>query len=182
MERLTLAAEKLPGGGTRIPVVDANAVRDHAMEIYWQLKAYEDTGLTPEEVAFLVSPEMQEVAEIMKECLEDIQNGKEHQAWGVPAERLYEMAEAEKEGRLVILPCAIGTTVYEIRCKFESGASWRRKKYDYSTSCCPWRINEEPHNCYVAEKKCVKTDFNHMGRTVFLTQEEAEAKLREVQG
>lgn len=72
-------------------------------ELVQRLAAYEDTGLDPEQVAFLVSPEMREIAEIMKECLEDIQKGEEQYVWGVPAERLYQLAQAEKEGRLVVL-------------------------------------------------------------------------------
>ena len=31
-------------------VVDARAVKEQAMRIYWRLKAYEDTGLEPEGV------------------------------------------------------------------------------------------------------------------------------------
>lgn len=55
MERLTVPAERLPDGKTRMPIIDARKVEEHAMEIYWRLKAYEDTGLTPEQVVNLKS-------------------------------------------------------------------------------------------------------------------------------
>lgn len=47
MERLTIPDKKIPGG-TRRTIIDARAVREEAMTIYWALKKYEDTGLTPE--------------------------------------------------------------------------------------------------------------------------------------
>ena len=49
MERLTVPDEKIDGG-LRRAIVDAREVRTEAMTIYWALKKYEDTGLTPEEV------------------------------------------------------------------------------------------------------------------------------------
>lgn len=47
MERLTIPDKKIPGGTARA-MIDARAVREEAMTIYWALKKYEDTGLTPE--------------------------------------------------------------------------------------------------------------------------------------
>ena len=49
MDRLTIPDEPIEGGMRR-SVVDARAVKERAMTIYWRLKAYEDTGLTPEEI------------------------------------------------------------------------------------------------------------------------------------
>lgn len=49
MDRLTIPDEPIEGGMRR-SVVDARAVKEQAMGIYWRLKAYEDTGLTPEEI------------------------------------------------------------------------------------------------------------------------------------
>lgn len=50
MERLTIPSEKLPGGGTRMKIIDSRKVELHAMEIYWQLKKYEDTGVDPDKL------------------------------------------------------------------------------------------------------------------------------------
>lgn len=49
MERLTIPDEKIDGG-IRRTVIDARKVKEHAMTIYWALKKYEDTGLTPEQI------------------------------------------------------------------------------------------------------------------------------------
>lgn len=50
MERLTIPSEKIPGGGTRMKIVDSRKVEKRAMEIYWRLKKYEDTGVEPEKL------------------------------------------------------------------------------------------------------------------------------------
>ena len=49
MERLTIPDEKIEGG-VRRAFIDTKAVKENAMTIYWALKKYEDTGLTPEEI------------------------------------------------------------------------------------------------------------------------------------
>lgn len=49
MERLTIPDEKIEGG-VRRTVIDARKVKENAMTIYWALKKYEDTGLTPPQI------------------------------------------------------------------------------------------------------------------------------------
>lgn len=49
MDRLTIPDEPIEGG-TRRAVIDARAVKEQAMTLYWKLKRYEDTGLEPEEI------------------------------------------------------------------------------------------------------------------------------------
>ena len=66
MERLTVPAERLPDGGTRIQVVDARAVKEHAMELYWRLKNYEDTGLSPDDVTDLMGSHAVAIGELAK--------------------------------------------------------------------------------------------------------------------
>ena len=49
MGLLTIPDEKIEGG-LRRAVINAREVRKEAMTIYWALKKYEDTGLTPPEI------------------------------------------------------------------------------------------------------------------------------------
>lgn len=49
MDRLTTPDEPI-AGGMRRAVIDARAIKEQALTLYWALKAYEDTGLTPEEI------------------------------------------------------------------------------------------------------------------------------------
>lgn len=64
MERLTIPDEPIEGGMRR-PVVDARAVKEQAMTIYWRLKKYEDICPDPErlkEVDRLYLEKCQEVS------------------------------------------------------------------------------------------------------------------------
>lgn len=54
MNRFTIPDEPIEGG-TRRRVIDARAVRQEAMTIYWLLKEYEDTGMEPEEIKELLN-------------------------------------------------------------------------------------------------------------------------------
>ena len=66
MERLTIPDKKIDGG-VRRAFIDTKAVKENAMTIYWALKKYEDTGLTPPEIAELkerdTAKEIQKVEE-----------------------------------------------------------------------------------------------------------------------
>ena len=66
MERLTVPDVRVDEHTTRRSIIDGNAVRKHAMEIYWRLKDYEDTGHAPEEIAKLQGALIQRNAELLK--------------------------------------------------------------------------------------------------------------------
>lgn len=104
MERLT---ERLRTG----EVLMASDYEEKYTEQEWicvlqdRLAAYEDTGLTPEEVAALVK-DWSDLCTIVGEC------------GGI--DRMRELAEADKDGRLVVLPVrpvltqSIGSMLYII--------------------------------------------------------------------
>ena len=49
MKRITMPDEKIEGGWKRA-VIDPEEVKKYTMTLYWTLKKYEDTGLTPDEI------------------------------------------------------------------------------------------------------------------------------------
>ena len=84
MERLTIPDEKIDGGMKRT-CVDSREVKKYAMTLYWALKKYEDTGLTPEQVQEVKEREaakkptmdekkVREAIEDLKELAELLQN------------------------------------------------------------------------------------------------------------
>lgn len=73
-----------------------------------RLAAYEDTGLEPEEISGLCS-----MAERAK--MADLLRLEEYQEIG-SIDHLQGLAQAEKDGRLVVLPCRVGDTVYIPLC------------------------------------------------------------------
>lgn len=108
-----------------------------------RLAAYEDTGLTPEELkAALTKPLFLRVAA---------------QALGVDIGRLSELAEADKDGRVVVLPCKVGDTIWRLKRTFET----------YPDRSKP----------YVEPDAFLLQDVWDAGKTVFLTREEAEKAL-----
>ena len=82
--------------------------RKMVRDLYGRLKAYEDTGLEPEEIkATLTEPLFLRVAA---------------KALGVEADRLRELVEADKDGRVIVLPAKKGDT-------WEKAMSILDKKY-----------------------------------------------------
>ena len=133
--------------------------RKMARDLYGRLKAYEDIGLTPEE--------------IKAPFTEDAMINLEAQALGVEPSRLRELAEADKDGRCVVLPCKVGDTVWRIIRDGE-----------------PHITRDEVRDMYFADDMtlCVElvggrvTFTEKFGKTVFLSREEAEKALREMEG
>lgn len=124
-----------------------------------RLAAYEDTGLEPEEV------EACKVA-LMGKSLAEIKEIK-----GISVERMKDLAKAEAEGRLLVLPCKVGDIVFLIVPGMSSPMSvpvcsltWRGGK---------WSINADRE-----ETEPPKVVGFQIGKTAFLTREEAEAALR----
>lgn len=67
-----------------------------ARKVWERLKAYEDTEREPEEIDM-----DHEAAEQLRQLCQ-----------GCDLDRLEELAEADKDGRVVVLPCKVGDTVY----------------------------------------------------------------------
>ena len=79
MERLTIPVEHIDGG-IRRTIIDAREVRKHAMTIYWQLKKYEDTGISPAQLQVIE----EEYSKMAKELAELRQQNR----WVPVSERL----------------------------------------------------------------------------------------------
>ena len=97
--------------------------------------------------------------------------------------KLKEYRDLEKQGLLLRLPCAVGSTVYVISSRY--------------TKCSKYK--EIWNDCYGCEDECdsheeyyihinhsvsdewIVINMNYFGKTVFLTQAEAEQKLKEME-
>lgn len=74
--------------------------RKMARDLYGRLKAYEDTGMYPESVEALK-------LSMMGKAISEITEFN-----GLPIDRLRELAEADKDGRVVVLPCRQGDELW----------------------------------------------------------------------
>jgi hypothetical protein len=124
-------------------------------ERFLSLAAYEDTGLTPESVeALKLSMMGKAIAEI-----------KEFN--GLPVDRLRELAEADKDGRVVVLPCKLGDGLWTF-CSHPVEQVYSFTVTDISTLNGRTVLNTS---------RCGVIDARDVGKTVFRTREEAEKAL-----
>lgn len=92
---------------------------------------------------------------------------------------LRELAQADDEGRCVVLPCMIGDTVYVLN--HHLGRVFENEVAGFSVGY-PSDNRNNVSTVYVGEygsKTFRRWKFQRFGKTVFLTREEAEAALRE---
>ena len=122
-----------------------------------ELKAYRETGLTPEEVTALQVSNQ----ELKKEALPILQ--------------------AKVQDRLVIMPCGLGETVYAnfaIR-----GDYLREKDKPYPCEVVFIGLSKEPFmHIQFKNGRVFPVKFCEVGKTVFTTREAAEAALKEQEG
>lgn len=131
-------------------------VKDHDyVSAAHRLAAYEDTGLEPGEVH-----SMQGEWSVMMAALNSIGGGYT---------RLRELAEADRDGRVVVLPCKVGDVVYGFHGEktiLPMVAKWIETNTD--GWCIAVQYTPMPPRFY---------RFYDFGKTVFLTREEAEKAL-----
>lgn len=122
-----------------------------------ELKAYRETGLTPEEVTALQASNQ----ELKKEALPILQ--------------------AKVQDRLVILPCGLGETVY---ANFAiCGDYLRENDKPYPCEVVFIGLSKEPFlHIQFKNGRIFPVKFSEVGKTVFTTREAAEAALKEQEG
>ena len=110
----------------------------------WErLKEYEDTGFDPEEIA-----------DFMKRWEQTVEIGGMLKKYCI--DHIRDLLQAEKDGKLVELPCKVGDTVYQIDAErvYESEVKW-----------------------IIFYCDDIAFDERAIGGSIFLTREEAEAAL-----
>ncbi len=127
------------------------------------LLSYKNTGLTPESVeALKLSMMGKTIAEI-----------KEFN--GLPVDRLRELAEADKDGRLVVLPVkpVLTPTISSMLYIIEDGEIYEDSLYEGIVG-----MSERGEmNVIYGTIDALSFEQNDIGKTVFLTSEEAKKAL-----
>lgn len=125
-----------------------------------RLAAYEDTGMTPERCAEFARADAEGRYIVMCDA---------EQA-GVA--RLRELAEADKDGRVVVLPCKVGQRVFALLDTDKHISECEVKQIGIGNKI--GFIGLEPIG---ARGREYGVALNGFGKTVFLTREEAEKAL-----
>lgn len=153
MERLT-EYEVVGGHVHAVPTGDV----DQAM---MRLAAYEDTGLEPERCAEFARADAEGRYIVMRDAEQE----------GVA--RLRELAKADMAGRLVVLPCKAGDRLYEVTGrKTISVYKVRAIRVELFGLFIEWDIVEG-----FVWQSLSGINAGEIGKTVFLTREEAEKAL-----
>lgn len=139
-----------------------------------RLAAYEDSGLTPQEI------EIQQIALSQCKPYIDAICDKRGTVLINPI-RLAELAQAEKDGRLVVLPCKVGQDVFFLDEGFRNEicpATVFGIEINGNTPQCPMCLRIEYASPVIGKHEYFFRLDMMLGKTVFLTREEAEAALK----
>lgn len=123
-----------------------------------RLAAYEDTGLTPKEA--------KRMSNILMDVGIDYNCSWEYVKNWLLDDRLRELAEADKAGRLVVQPCKVGDTLFRVFAGEILEHKVRNMRYLVIQG--RWDIDTTPFCSYVESS---------IGKTIFLTHEQAERAL-----
>ena len=128
-------------------------------ERFLRLAAYEDTGLSPQ-----ACTEAREAGKVLSSC--DISFG-----------RLAELLTADKDGRVVVLPCKVGDTVYFVNAK--QILEFAVVGYAVDETGISWVYSEHVDKTGNTNERTFSQD--RFGKNTFLTQEEAERAMQEME-
>lgn len=95
-------------------------------------------------------------------------------------DRLRELAEADKEGRVVVLPCKVGDTVWIVGAVRKLYSAKVRTFFCGHPSAVCGR-DPDGHIHMIRTTEC-DIPMQEFGKTVFLSREEAEKALQEMEG
>ena len=129
-------------------------------KVWERLKAYEDTGLEPEQC---------ENSKVIIESAFSDDTSK--------AERIRELLKADKDGRLVVLPCKVGQRVFALLDTDKHISECEVKQIGIGNKI--GFIGLEPIG---ARGREYGVALNGFGKTVFLTREEAGKALKTKEG
>ena len=126
-------------------------------KVWERLKAYEDTHMMPSDVTSM-RMDMAIIAALFN---------------GVDVDRMKELTKADKDGRLVVLPCKVGDRLYEVTGR-KTISVYRVKaiRVELLGLFIEWDNVEG-----FVWQSLSGINAEEIGKTVFLTREEAEKEL-----
>lgn len=130
-------------------------------ERFLRLAAYEDTGFEPEEVTAL--------GKLFDYALKESKTLTEQLTL---LKHIRELAEADEDGRCAVLPCKVGDGLWTF-CSHPVEQVYSFTVTDISTLNGRTLLNTS---------RCGVMDARDVGKTVFLTREEAKKALQEMEG
>lgn len=134
-----------------------------------RLADYEDTGLTPEQCAEYGKADREGRYIVLRDAEQE----------GV--KRLRELAEADKEGRVAVLPFKVGDTVWTNMSVVGDRYRLADRPYPVKVVFFGCGVKKRFFHIAYSNERVLPFDETAIGKRVFLTREEAEAALKEAQ-
>ena len=101
--------------------------------------------------------------------------------------KLAEYETAEEDGRMVVLPCKVGSTVYLICHRYTKCSKYGESFEEYSCSGCEEWECDSHKEYYIHVNQSVSLEWivrnmrlENFGKTVFISRQEAEKALKEM--
>lgn len=152
-----------------------------------RLAAYEDTGLSPEEMP--TAPEMCRIKMALDELKEYHETGPTPEKLQMIDKMFYELCrelgeyrKLEKQGRILKIPCKVGDSVWDN----DFGMPFRYcvTGFDIGITADDEEEHEELYIYYQNANGSIRGScaVSEIGMSVFFTRREAEAKLAETEG
>lgn len=100
--------------------------------------------------------------------------------------KLADYEDLEEQGRIIKLPCKVGDVVYCIFNRYTKCTFSNEEFDEYSCQGCEHECDSKKEN-YVQDMRAysidwIATNLRNFGKTIFLTKDEAEAKLKGLRG
>ena len=137
-------------------------------EVWERLKAYEDSGLSPQA------------------CVEEREIEGTLSSYDYSISRMVELMKADVEGRVVVLPCNVGDVMHKLFREYTECTIYQVRKDNYCCEGCMVPCDSREVTVIRAIQPNslpeVVRYIEDIGKTVFLSREEAEKALRGMDG
>lgn len=145
---------------------------DMAIEKLNLLAEYEDTGLTPQEIEQMKArmPLHQWAGE----------SPEKMSIFGISVKKIMELVEAEKQDRLLVLPCKEGTTIYQTcyKCICTLGHTYLHNTCHSPIECR--KCKSVKIERWIRETTFSLSMLDRIGADFFINREDAEATLKDI--
>ena len=100
--------------------------------------------------------------------------------------KLADYEDLEEQGLLLKLPCDVGETVFCIYSRWTKCSAYNEEKDEYRCQGCECACDSRKEK-YISEQRAhsldwIITNLKAFGKTVFLTEQEAQAALEKMKG
>lgn len=172
--------ERLTNSDKEIPTLSDNA--EYWLKAYFKLKDYED-------LEELIGVSLKDLTKIFNDHIpEDCKNPKKTIVLtDDDVDKWNDYKNAEEQGLLLRLPCKVGDMVYLICSRYSECSKYKERLDEYNCQGCEEDECDSHKEYYIHINHSVSIEWivrnlNNFGKTVFLTQAEAEQKLNEMEG